>query len=342
MTTPTVDEIRARLAASVGGEGTLASFFNHRTMRCTRTRAAHELDGGAQTAAATLARIADALAREQLTDYATDAAARFLAAYVRAWSAYQHAGSRCANWMVTGASNFPVGRNQKRLDAEQRRWQVLDEIAKQAPARAVKRARLARLASIGRGGIVNAELDAARDKLAQRERAQERMKATNALIRKHRLTTSQESAEKLAELTKGTPHALDARTALALLTPPWTNGPIGYEGWQLSNNLAEIKRLRDRVAMLERKATAITDAAATDAHPPTTTRAGVEIVENIADDRLQLVFPGKPQPATIAALKSRGFKWSPRAGAWQRQLTNNARAAVDDIMRTIERAAVAA
>ncbi|MFM9829385.1 MAG: hypothetical protein ACKVOB_11675 [Sphingomonas sp.] len=342
MTTNTVDAIRARLAATVGGEGMLATFFNNRTMRCTRTRAAHELDGGAQTAAATLVRIADALAREQLTDYAAGADERFLSAYVRAWSAYQHAGSKCANWMVTGPSNFPVARNQKRLDAEQRRWQVLDEIAKQAPARAVKRARLARLASVGRGGIVEGELEAARAKLAGRERDQERMKATNALIRKHRLTTNQESAEKLAEVTKGTTHALDVRTALMVLTPPWTNGPIGFMPYQMSNNLAEIKRLRDRVATLERKATAITQAEATDASPPTTTRAGVEIVENIADDRLQLHFPGKPQPATIAALKSRGFKWSPRAGAWQRQLTNNARAAVDYIMQTVERDAVPA
>ena len=50
----------------------------------------------------------------------------------------------------------------------------------------------------------------------------------------------------------------------------------------------------------------------------------VKIVHNLEVNRLQLLFPGKPEADMIAKLKSKGFKWSPRFKAWQRQLTPNA------------------
>lgn len=55
---------------------------------------------------------------------------------------------------------------------------------------------------------------------------------------------------------------------------------------------------------------------------------GVEVVENIADDRLQLFFDGKPEQEMINKLKANGFRWSPKNKAWQRQLTDNARIAL--------------
>ncbi len=50
----------------------------------------------------------------------------------------------------------------------------------------------------------------------------------------------------------------------------------------------------------------------------------VKVIQNVKDNRLQLIFPGKPESVMIDTLKSRVFKWSPRNGAWQRQLTHNA------------------
>lgn len=50
---------------------------------------------------------------------------------------------------------------------------------------------------------------------------------------------------------------------------------------------------------------------------------GGRLVRNTTLDRIQLVFDGKPEPDVIAELKSRAFRWSPREGAWQRQLTRN-------------------
>lgn len=51
---------------------------------------------------------------------------------------------------------------------------------------------------------------------------------------------------------------------------------------------------------------------------------GGKVVKNFSEDRLQIIFPDKPDSETISKLKSNGFRWSPRFVAWQRQLTINA------------------
>jgi hypothetical protein len=96
----------------------------------------------------------------------------------------------------------------------------------------------------------------------------------------------------------------------------------GFEPWQLSNNSANIHRLKMRL-------TNLTAAKA----KPTTEReaAGVRIVEDTEAMRLRLFFPGKPAPAVIAELKASGFRWAPSEGAWQANLHNRSRWAADRI-----------
>lgn len=50
----------------------------------------------------------------------------------------------------------------------------------------------------------------------------------------------------------------------------------------------------------------------------------VLIVANHDIERLQLIFDGKPAPEIIAELKGAAWNWSPKNGAWQRKITNNA------------------
>lgn len=59
---------------------------------------------------------------------------------------------------------------------------------------------------------------------------------------------------------------------------------------------------------------------------------GVKIVDNAEVDRIQIVFPGKPNEKTIGLLKRSGWNWSPRNGAWQRQRTENARRSAREIV----------
>ena len=58
----------------------------------------------------------------------------------------------------------------------------------------------------------------------------------------------------------------------------------------------------------------------------------VEVTENADIMRLQIRFDGKPDSDIRAALKHKGFRWSPSNEAWQRQLTNNARYALRELI----------
>ncbi|PSL23489.1 hypothetical protein [Dyadobacter jiangsuensis] len=58
---------------------------------------------------------------------------------------------------------------------------------------------------------------------------------------------------------------------------------------------------------------------------------GLEVVENYDEDRLQLIFDGKPTEEARSLLKKNGFRWSLRFSAWQRQLTDNARRAFNSL-----------
>ena len=52
---------------------------------------------------------------------------------------------------------------------------------------------------------------------------------------------------------------------------------------------------------------------------------GCEVVDNIEQQRVQILFPGKPSAEIISYLKSHGFRWSPFNKAWQRQNTPDGR-----------------
>ena len=62
-----------------------------------------------------------------------------------------------------------------------------------------------------------------------------------------------------------------------------------------------------------------------------------ETIINETENRLQLVFDGKPEPEQITALKHNGFRWSPRFKAWQRQLTENAICAVWQVVKDFDK-----
>ena len=59
---------------------------------------------------------------------------------------------------------------------------------------------------------------------------------------------------------------------------------------------------------------------------------GGEVVANAEANRLQIIFADKPDEVLRGLLKKRGFKWSPRFHAWQRQLTSNAVHAAKEIL----------
>lgn len=91
-----------------------------------------------------------------------------------------------------------------------------------------------------------------------------------------------------------------------------------YGDFELSSLRGKIKRIQARLADLDKLQAAAQQ-------PDNATKFdGGEIVRNAEENRLQILFDEIPDADTRDALKSNGFRWSPRNKAWQRQLTQNA------------------
>ena len=100
----------------------------------------------------------------------------------------------------------------------------------------------------------------------------------------------------------------------------------GRVGYALQNNNANIHRIEGRIKSLQ----------ATKARGTLETENQFfKIVENAEAMRLQLFFEGKPEPEVREVLKSNGFRWAPSQSAWQRQLTNNARYALERVIEQL-------
>ena len=64
----------------------------------------------------------------------------------------------------------------------------------------------------------------------------------------------------------------------------------------------------------------------------------IKIVENKEIMRLQVIFDGKPSATVRDIMKGAAFHWSPSQGAWQRQLTDNARYSLRKALEQIKKA----
>lgn len=132
-------------------------------------------------------------------------------------------------------------------------------------------------------------------------------KAANAYYRKHKTLRGYASL---------TDEQADAITDPEAFSIKLYGKPYG--DFELSSLRGKIKRVQARLADLDKLQTAAQQ-------PDNTTKFdGGEIVRNAEENRLQILFDEIPDADTRDALKSNGFRWSPRNKAWQRQLTQNA------------------
>lgn len=151
--------------------------------------------------------------------------------------------------------------------------------------------------------------DKIRERIAKLERSQEIMTAANKIYRNKKLAAN-------TKLSKLIALGLSDATARGRLEKDFA-GRTGFPGYELTNNNANIRRLKERLEALEKKATA-------QPHPDIEGDGWV-IREDAEDNRLLIMFAGVPDAARRAKLKSNGFRWSPTRSAWVRMLNNAAR-----------------
>lgn len=238
-----------------------------------------------------------------------DAAAR----YTALTRAYLSAHGRVMSSMITGPARFPVESNRKKSDTADKRAQEASEYLGKARTRLLK---------VLRGRIDNslaAQLAEAETKLAAREAAQARMKAVNSAHAKFQKDAASLDKSDLSDADK---------ELIRAHKPRYSWEPHPFAPYELSNNNAEIRRMKDRVEELKRRAEA-SEAEPKDGAP---VAEGVRVVRNAEAGRLQLFFDEKPSEEIRNDLKANGFKWAPSQSAWQRQLTANAEAAATQVI----------
>ena len=219
----------------------------------------------------------------------------------------------CPSVMISGGSNFPVRKKEKQNAARDKHYQLYDEIQK-IPE---KIKGLLRDTNIIKSGEADA-IEQLRNKLAKAEALQTEMKATNAYYRKHKTMKGYKNySDKKAEM-------LDNAIKESFDSVP-------FASYTLTNNNGKIRNTRKRISELERlKETA------TEQTNETYNTDLFEIIENADIMRLQLRFDGKPDADTRTVLKQNGFRWSPSNGVWQRQLTDNAKFALERVIEELK------
>ena len=216
--------------------------------------------------------------------------------------------ARVPSVLIAGPANFPVRAKEKQNAASDRNMEEFQYI----------QGLLDKIRSTGMGGISADDPQAVsklEKKLEKLEASQELMKAVNAYYRKH-------------GTLDGCPHLTEKgiENLKADMASSWHYEKKPFQSWQLSNNNAEIRRLKGRIEELTRHKEA--------AYVGWEFEGGtVEI--NREANRLQIYFEGKPDATVRDELKSNGFRWSPKAEAWQRQL-NDTTIRVTDRIKCIQ------
>ena len=162
-----------------------------------------------------------------------------------------------------------------------------------------------------------------KEKIKTAEDAQALKKATNKIIRSK--PKNEETPEKIAKLQA----AGISETAAKAIFKPDCMGCIGFPSYNLTNNNANIKRMKTRLETLQE---------AEGAEHKETEYDGFTVIENADENRIQIDFDGKDTYVRLCknrgiSLRSMGFRYSRDGGIWQRHLNNAGRYAVQDVVK---------
>ena len=212
--------------------------------------------------------------------------------------------ARVPSILIAGGSNFPVRQKEKQnaaRDSNMQEWQYIQGL-------------LDKIRSTGMGGIRQDDPQAIpklQKKLDGLVKAQETMKAVNAYYCKH-------------GTLDGCPHLSpdNIENLKADMASSWHYEKKPFQSWELSNNNAEIHRVRQRIESLTRAKETVYVGWEFD---------GGHVEANREQSRLQVFFEDKPDADARQQLKEHGFRWAPSVGAWQRLLNGNAYYAADRI-----------
>ena len=200
--------------------------------------------------------------------------------------------------MITGPANFPTARNEKRNRVAHKRLEELLEFRARALA-AIRKTLFPELRPIMAGD--SDAVQRLQAEINEREQRQSHMRLVNSTIRKHLKLDNAGKMESLLAV------GLTQSQASSALTKDCFGG-IGFASFELTNNNANIRRMKQRLESISRNQSL----------PETSTQGTAATVEDCpSENRIRVTFPSKPAVEVRTRLKSSGFRWTPSLGVWQ-------------------------
>lgn len=220
---------------------------------------------------------------------------RYAAGYRVRYMKWLSSLSRCASAFVTGPSKFPTRKMEKRNDIEGRRSVEIGEYRSRA-LDAIEKALHPELRP-----IMSGDSDACarlREKIAKAEEKQEKMRAVNKCVKRKKGGPDLEGLRTLGLSEEAIKSAIAGDCF----------GNKGVPPYELSNNNANIRRMKQRLEKITR------DQAA----EITSLEGELANLEDCpAENRIRLFFGGIPSVEVREKLKRNGFRWTPSLGCWQ-------------------------
>ena len=223
--------------------------------------------------------------------------AEYEAKYLNKWREWLAALSRCYSVLVTGPARFNSRRHEKMNDYERAARQRLQDWSEKVVKRINRQQRLTGWQ----------EVERLQSKLDTLTELHDKMKAANKIVRSKKLS-EEEQIDGLVAL------GLNEKQAVEILKPTERWQIVGFPTYQLQNNLAKIKATQ---AAIERHK------AMAEAEDKEIKFNGGRVVVCNSDERIRFYFDTIPSVEVRNLMKRNAFKWSPKNGAWQRQLTAN-------------------
>jgi hypothetical protein len=226
----------------------------------------------------------------------------------------------CPSIMIAGGSNFPVRKKEKQNNARERFWAECGDLYKPTTCYYFKKIQNA-LTNKTIYSSDDCAIEKLKNKLAEIKEEHEKHIAANAYFRKEKTmkgfeTLTDEEAERIDKAIKN--------------SYSWEQQP--YASYKLTSETTEMRRIEKRIKDIE----AMKQRAETEDDDKYETVDGIEVKENAEVMRIQLYFDGKPSEDVRDLLKSNGFRWSPKFGAWQRQLNQHGIYATKQVLQQIK------
>ena len=234
---------------------------------------------------------------EFLANIPTELQAEYEAKYLNKWREWLAALSRCYSVLVTGPARFNNRRHEKMNDYERAARKRLQDWSEKVVKRINRQQRLTGWQ----------EVERLQNKLDTLTELHDKMKAANKIVRSKKMS-EEEQIDGLVAL------GLNEKQAVEILKPTERWQSVGFPTYQLQNNLAKIK---DTQAAIERHK------AMAEAEDKEIKFNGGRVVVCNSEERMRFYFDEIPPVEVRNLMKRNAFKWSPKNGAWQRQLTAN-------------------